>query len=236
MFRLALLLCLPAAAAQATVQAELAALRQTLDEQSATIASLTDALKSNEDHVTDLGGAVDHAWLILCGALVMFMHAGFAMLETGSCRAKNVSNVLLKNLVNLCVGTIAWYIFGWAFAYGGPADADGFLDNGFIGTKQFAAAGFFETDAAGNQTPAGGMALGWFFQWAFCTAAATIVSGGVAERVQSPTYAVYAFFMAAFIYPVVVAWTWGYGWIMKMSDVDVGAKGPLREPGRVRAP
>eukprot|EP00959_Pyramimonas_sp_CCMP1952_P281467 5883350-Pyramimonas_sp.AAC.1 len=58
------------------------------------------------------------SWLILCGALVMFMHAGFAMLETGSCRAKNASNVLMKNLVNVCMGTIGWYWFGWAFAYG----------------------------------------------------------------------------------------------------------------------
>ena len=53
-----------------------------------------------------LGGALDSAWMCLCGALVMFMHAGFGMLETGSCRAKNASNVLMKNLVNVCVGTL----------------------------------------------------------------------------------------------------------------------------------
>ena len=60
-----------------------------------------------------LGGALDSAWLCLCGALVMFMHAGFAMLETGSCRAKNCSNVLMKNLVNVCVGTLGWWSLGW---------------------------------------------------------------------------------------------------------------------------
>lgn len=65
-----------------------------------------------------LGGALDSAWMCLCGALVMFMHAGFGMLETGSCRAKNASNVLMKNLVNVCVGTLGWWLFGWAFAYG----------------------------------------------------------------------------------------------------------------------
>ncbi|CAE7294422.1 unnamed protein product [Symbiodinium natans] len=59
-------------------------------------------------------GALDSAWLCLCGALVMFMHAGFAMLETGSCRAKNASNVLMKNLVNVTVGTLGWWVFGWA--------------------------------------------------------------------------------------------------------------------------
>jgi ammonia channel protein AmtB len=61
--------------------------------------------------------------------------------------------------------------------------------------------------------------LSWFFQWAFCTAAATIVSGAVAERVKSPTYAVFAFLMASFIYPVVVAWTWGGGWLATILDV-----------------
>lgn len=76
-------------------------------------------------------GALDSAWLCLCGALVMFMHAGFAMLETGSCRAKNASNVLMKNLVNVCVGTLGWWAFGWAFAYGAEAKSDG--GNGFIG-------------------------------------------------------------------------------------------------------
>ena len=65
--------------------------------------------------------------------------------------------------------------------------------------------------------------LSWFFQWAFCTAGATIVSGGVAERVKSPTYAVYAFCMTSFIYPVVVAWTWGYGWLDSVLDVGCRA-------------
>eukprot|EP00435_Cladocopium_sp_Y103_P032744 s2809_g8.t1 len=61
--------------------------------------------------------------------------------------------------------------------------------------------------------------LSWFFQWAFCTAGATIVSGAVAERVKSPTYAIFAFLMASFIYPVVVAWTWGGGWLATILDV-----------------
>merc|ERR1712151_91840 len=95
--------------------------------------------------------AMTHAWLVLCGALVMFMHAGFAMLETGSCRAKNASNVLMKNLVNVCVGTIAWYSFGWAFAYGlddkvPQVSAGG---NGFIGAAGFFGKGFMASDGDG---------------------------------------------------------------------------------------
>ena len=72
--------------------------------------------------------------------------------------------------------------------------------------------------------------LSWFFQWAFCTAGATIVSGAVAERVKSPTYAIFAFLMASFIYPVIVAWTWGGGWIATVLDVgymDFAGSGPL---------
>jgi len=166
-----------------------------------------------------LGGAMDSAWLCLCGALVMFMHAGFAMLETGSCRAKNASNVLMKNLVNVTFGTIGWWVFGWAFAYGT-------LSGGFIGTDGFFGIGFYTKDANDVITPnscdADGCQstmLSWFFQWAFCTAGATIVSGGVAERVKSPTYAAYAFVMTSFIYPVVVAWTWNYGWLDTIFDV-----------------
>ncbi|CAE7388252.1 amtB, partial [Symbiodinium necroappetens] len=171
-----------------------------------------------------LGGAMDSAWLCLCGSLVMFMHAGFAMLETGSCRAKNASNVLMKNLVNVTVGTLGWWAFGWAFAYGSQGEPA----NGFIGTSEFFGVGLYtkvaDTDVITPLASCDGdgcqsKMLSWFFQWAFCTAGATIVSGGVAERVKSPTYAVYAFCMTSFIYPVVVAWTWGYGWLDSVLDV-----------------
>ena len=183
------------------------------------------ALK-NADY--SLGGAMDSAWLCLCGALVMFMHAGFAMLETGSCRAKNASNVLMKNLVNVTVGTLGWWVFGWAFAYGSQGDPA----NGFIGTSEFFGIGFYTIDeTTGVITPLASCdadgcqskMLSWFFQWAFCTAGATIVSGGVAERVKSPTYAVYAFFMASFIYPIIVAWSWGGGWLATVLDVGRGS-------------
>eukprot|EP00434_Breviolum_minutum_P036556 symbB.v1.2.032390.t1/scaffold3856.1/size95938/8 len=186
-----------------------------------------------------LGGALDSAWMCLCGALVMFMHAGFGMLETGCCRAKNASNVLMKNLVNVCVGTLGWWIFGWAFAYG---EQNG---NGFIGTTGFAGFDFYTQDSStGVITPVASCdsdgcqstMLSWFFQWAFCTAGATIVSGAVAERVKSPTYAVFAFLMASFIYPVIVAWTWGGGWIATVLDVgymDFAGSGVVHLTGGV---
>jgi len=187
--------------------------------------AIATAMTDSEGGNTELMVAMDSLWLLLCGALVMFMHVGFAMLETGSCRAKNASNVLMKNLANVCVGTLAWFFFGWGVAYGGPYDDDGMLNNGIMGTQEFAAGGFLTEDDLRNQVPyeadapATSKMLGWFFQWAFCTAAATIVSGGVAERVKTPAYACYAFVMAAFIYPCVVAWTWGYGWLATAGNI-----------------
>mmetsp|Transcript_108315 Transcript_108315/g.151236 ORF Transcript_108315/g.151236 Transcript_108315/m.151236 type:complete len:526 (+) Transcript_108315:65-1642(+) len=207
----------------------------------ATSSELTLAVAALQATDYSLGGALDSAWMCLCGALVMFMHAGFGMLETGSCRAKNASNVLMKNLVNVCVGTIGWWVFGWAFAYGTQDP------NGFFGTDGFAGIGFYSKDATtGVITPlascdASGcqsVMLSWFFQWAFCTAGATIVSGAVAERVKGPSYAVFAFIMASWIYPVIVGWTWGGGWISTLFDVgymDFAGSGIVHLTGGVSA-
>eukprot|EP00931_Biecheleriopsis_adriatica_P039926 TRINITY_DN2283_c0_g1_i8.p1 TRINITY_DN2283_c0_g1~~TRINITY_DN2283_c0_g1_i8.p1 ORF type:complete len:563 (+),score=113.69 TRINITY_DN2283_c0_g1_i8:76-1764(+) len=223
--------------------AELESAMELLSKQVANMTIDVSALKTAD---LSFSGALDSAWLLLCGALVMFMHAGFAMLETGSCRAKNAQNVLMKNLVNVCVGTIGWWIFGWAFAYGGPYDADDALVNGFIGADGFAGKDFLAYVDTGlaplklplEQDATQSTMLSWFFQWAFCTAGATIVSGGVAERVKSPSYAAYAFFMTSFIYPVVVAWTWGYGWLSSVLDVgtmDFAGSGIVHLTGGVSA-
>ncbi|CAE7943691.1 AMT1-1 [Symbiodinium sp. KB8] len=167
----------------------------------------------------------------------------FAMLETGSCRVKNASNVLMKNLVNVCIGTLGWWVFGWAFAYG----SQGTPANGFIGTDGFFGIGFYTIDATtGVISPLASCdadgcqstMLSWFFQWAFCTAGATIVSGGVAERVKSPTYALYAFFMASFIYPIIVAWSWGGGFLATITSVgymDFAGSGVVHLTGGVSA-
>ena len=183
--------------------------------------SIAEKIAALEKADLGFGGALDSAWLCLCGALVMFMHAGFAMLETGCCRAKNASNVLMKNLVNVCCGTLGWWSLGWAFAYGKQRG-----DNGFIGLDGFFGSNFYTQDSRGVIVPVECTAdgcqstmLSWFFQWAFCTAGATIVSGAVAERVKSPTYAAFAFFMTTFIYPVIVAWTWGGGWLSTIFGV-----------------
>merc|ERR1719310_992738 len=193
----------------------------------------------------DMAVVLDTLYLLVCGTFVFFMHAGFAMLEAGTGRAKNVQAILIKNLIAVCAGTLGWYLLGWSLAYGGDVKTakwedggfedcdmdenpmgcgDGYADNGFIGgASMFVGSGFLGKGEAADKawaegtidpaTYGGGQAYMWFFQWAFCTAGCSIVSGGVAERVKFPGYIFYAFCMTTFIYPVVVCSTWGYGWL-----------------------
>merc|ERR1719387_680270 len=212
----------------------------------------------------DLSGVLDTLWLLVCGTFVFFMHAGFAMLEAGTGRAKNVQAILTKNLITVCAGTIGWYLMGWSLAYGGDAltlkedgsgfedcngwnipynesmdekpmgCGDGYADNGFIGGKlMWVGSGFLGKGAAADKAWAegtidplrydGGQPVMWFFQWAFCTAGASIVSGGVAERVKFTGYTIFSLLMSAFIYPVVVCSTWGYGWLEVFNkDANAG--------------
>lgn len=171
----------------------------TADENAAAIAGLTEGL--------------DNAWLIMCAALVFLMQAGFAMLSAGSVRAKNVSNILLKNVMDACAGAIGFWSFGYAFAFG-----DG-TPNAMIGDKYF-----FLSDwpNAGHEPKF------FFFQFAFAATAATIVSGAMAERTEYVAYILYSFFLTAFVYPVVVHWGWsGSGWLSAFNShsdklLDVG--------------
>jgi len=190
-----------------------------------------DVLCSSEDcrMRKELAFLIDKMWLVLCGVFVFFMQAGFAMVEAGTCHVKHVQNVLAKNMIDACFGTIGWYLIGWSLAYGGDSltvsswesgtfevcgDAlgcpDGFADNGFIGGKAMIASSglrrYPHSDTAG-------LTAEWFFQWAFSTSASTIVSGSVMERIHLPAYAFFSFTMSAFIYPVVVCCTWGNGWL-----------------------
>jgi len=184
-------------------------------------------------------GAMNHAWLIICGSLVMFMQAGFALLEAGTCRRKFVQNILLKNLTDVAVGTLGWWSFGWSFAYSGPTetiDGTDYKDNGFIGYEEFFAHHFTVARADGQQEPSNKM-VNWFFQWAFASAAATIVSGGVAERMKFPGYCIYSFLLTSFVYPVIVAWTWGYGFLAKVGVgyMDFAGSGIVHMTGGIGA-
>ena len=149
--------------------------------------------------------ALDTHWVLYCGVLVLLMQAGFAMLCAGSIRAKNAQNILLKNLLDLCVGALSFWATGYAFAYGGPGD--GSRGSRFVGSRHFFLSDGFEgAESHGFRS--------WFFQFAFAATSATIVSGAVAERCAMAAYAGYSAFLAGFVWPVVAHWVWSEsGWL-----------------------
>jgi ammonium transporter, Amt family len=156
---------------------------------------------------------LDNVYILLSAVLVIFMQAGFALVEAGLTRAKSVANIMMKNLIDFCAGGLAFAAVGFAIAYGGSLDGFG---------KFFGADGFFLGDGAftyGNLT----VPVFFTFQVAFAATTATIVSGAMAERTKFSTYLIYSFVISLFIYPVVVRWQWGGGWLYQ------GA-GPLPTP------
>ena len=154
------------------------------------------------------------------GAIVFFMQAGFSMLETGTVRSKNQINILYKNILDGSVAAVGFWFMGYMFALGNTA-------GGFIGIQsdlifcQSIMNNAGEGGADGFET--------WFFQWAFAGTAATIVSGAVAERTKFEAYLVVSLVLTMFIYPVVVHWGWGQGFLSAwgaMPDAD-GVTHPL---------
>ncbi len=140
----------------------------------------------------DPDAPVNFVWVLLCAALVMFMQAGFAMVETGLTRAKNAANILMKNMMDFSAGALVYWAVGFAFMFGTTS-------YGLYGTDGF----FLGGDAYDVST-----SMLWFFQMVFCATAATIVSGAMAERTKFRTYLIYSILISAFIYPYTVT---GYG-------------------------
>ena len=164
------------------------------------IISVVSAQDGAED-LADIISAVDTAWLLIAGFLVFFMQAGFAMLTAGFVRSQETANILMKNMIDACVGGISFWLVGWAFAYG-VSDAS----NEFIGLGNFALNEFDDY-------------AGWFFQFAFAAAAATIVAGALAGRTKYSAYLIYTVVITGFIYPVVVHWGWdSTTWMGAFSD------------------
>lgn len=160
-----------------------------------------------EDVLNSLQATLDNVWVLTAAALVIFMQAGFALVEAGLTRAKNVSNIMMKNMMDFCLGSLAFFAVGFAIAFGGDMSGIGkyFGGNGwFLGEGSF---------TYGNLSPF----TFFVFQVAFAATAATIVSGAMAERTQFKSYAVYSVVISALIYPIVVRWQWGGGWLYQLS-------------------
>jgi Amt family ammonium transporter len=167
------------------------------------------AQEPEADPLADLAGDLDTAWLMIAAFLVFFMQAGFAMVEAGFVRAKNVTNILMKNILDCSFGAVAFWAVGWGIAYG----VSGAESNGFMGDGHFFLRGF---DSYAD----------WIFQFAFAATAATIVSGAMAERTKFSAYLVYTVFISAFIYPVVVHWGWdSNGWMSAFNEDVLFANG-----------
>ncbi|MDG2114593.1 MAG: ammonium transporter [Actinomycetota bacterium] len=153
---------------------------------------------------------LDNLWVFIAGVLVFLMQAGFAMLEAGLTRSKNVGNIMAKNLADAAIGILMFFFVGYGLAYGTD------IDNSFFGWGSFALAGADLFDTSGGLTPA----TDFFFQAVFAATAVTIASGAMAERTKFSTYLVFSLVTTALIYPIVVHWTWGGGLIAKINIGD----------------
>jgi len=152
---------------------------------------------------------INIVWTCIAAFLVFFMQAGFAMVETGFTRAKNAVNIIMKNLMDFSVGSLAFFLVGFGLMFG--------KTNGLFGTTLFGLSGV-EPGSDWNWTFL-------IFQTVFAATAATIVSGAMAERTKFIGYLVYSFFISLFIYPIFGSWAWGglldgNGWLEKLGFLD----------------
>jgi Amt family ammonium transporter len=172
------------------------------------ILAITPSVGFAQDYVPTAQDYLNNIWVFVAGVLVFFMQAGFALVEAGMTRAKNVVNIFAKNMTDAIVGILAFFATGWAFAFG---ESGGW----FIGTSNF-----FLQDLDLAAIPEGGLSPGtsFFFQAVFAATAVTIASGAMAERTKYWSYVIFSAVMCAFIYPVIVHWTWGGGLI---ADIDI---------------
>ncbi|MDR3294321.1 MAG: ammonium transporter [Clostridiales Family XIII bacterium] len=154
--------------------------------------------------------SVDTIWVLLGAALVFFMQPGFAMLEAGLIRAKNVGNIIIKNVIDLSLGAIVYWLVGFSIMFG--------LSNaGIIGTPDF----FLLGDTLGNAAPDGVTPWSFFiFQTVFAATAATIVSGSMAERTKFSAYCIYSVVISVIVYPISGHWIWGGGWLGELGFHD----------------
>jgi len=171
-------------------------------------------------NLADVAKGLDTVWVLVAAFLVFFMQAGFGMVEAGFIRAKNATNILTKNFLDFCMASLGFFLFGYAIMFG-PG-------NGFMGLK-----GWFLAGAeSGADVP---LFAFWLFQAAFCGAAATIVAGGMAERMRFPAYLIYSFLISALVYPIVGHWIWGGGWIANLGFADFAGSTVVHTTGGVAA-
>tara|TARA_R110001583_G_scaffold64819_2_gene187674 strand:- start:1767 stop:2963 length:1197 start_codon:yes stop_codon:yes gene_type:complete len=149
----------------------------------------------------EVNDVLDLMWIVICGILVFFMQAGFTLVETGFTRSKNAGNIIMKNLMDLCIGSLGFWAIGYTIMYGDTLGS-------FIGSPTL-----FFNDAENMHN--------LFFQTVFAATAATIVSGAIAERTKFTTYLIFSLIMTVVIYPISGHWVWqGEGWLTNLGFID----------------
>ncbi len=173
--------------------------------------------------------AFDTFYFLICGVLVMWMAAGFTMLESGLVRAKNTAEILTKNVALFSISCIMYMLVGYQIMYGG--DEGGFLPSlGFMIGAENAA-----EDMVGEDAPYYSVSSDFFFQVVFVATAMSIVSGAVAERMKLWAFLAFAVVMTAFIYPVQGYWKWGGGWLDSAGFLDFAGSGVVHMAGAAAA-
>ena len=167
--------------------------------------------------------SVNTIWVLLGAALVFFMQAGFAMCEAGFTRAKNTGNILMKNLMDFCIGTPCFWLVGFGVMFGAGSAVFGKLDPLIMGDYS-------------HILPAG-VPLWSFviFQTVFCATSATIVSGSMAERTKFSAYCIYSACISLFLYPISGHWIWGGGWLSQLGFHDFAGSTAVHMVGGVCA-
>jgi len=161
-----------------------------------------------EDGAASAVQPINVVWTLVAAFLVFFMQAGFAMVEVGFTRAKNAGNILMKNLMDFSVGSIAFFILGFGLMFGDSIA-------GFIGGSKFFLSHAGTADGGGLWEY-----TFWLFQCVFAATAATIVSGAMAERTKFKAYLLYSVVISAVIYPISGHWIWGGGWLSELGFID----------------
>ena len=171
-----------------------------------------------EEILSVLNGEVFGVWFLIGAALVFWMQAGFAMVETGFTRAKNAGNILMKNLMDFCIGTVMFILIGFGLFLGEDVA-------GIVGKPGF---DIFTNYANFDWS-------NFVFNLVFCATTATIVSGAMAERTKFLSYCVYSAIISAVIYPIEAHWTWGGGWLAQIGFHDFAGSNCIHMVGGICA-
>lgn len=171
-----------------------------------------------EEIMEIMNGQIFGVWFLIGAALVFWMQAGFAMVETGFTRAKNAGNIIMKNLMDFCIGTVVFILIGFSLLLGEDL-------MGLIGKPGFDIFTAYESFDWSN----------FVFNLVFCATTATIVSGAMAERTKFLSYCVYSAVISALIYPIEAHWIWGGGWLSQMGFHDFAGSCAIHMVGGISA-